>query len=499
MDEQNKSKNDVERQLAYYKKQLDRISGEGIRNDYLQSSLQHELKQTKDALAILISLQQEFSETVPIDTIFYKTARTITTRLRMDHAIVLTPQQNTNTFKPVISFGFPEDEEALIHQTHIELPIQFLAADQYILHNKSTPVNDLTARLQESFPINFFVGVPVLIDLKAVAFIIADRQMEKIPFFLPLNNVDAQTLIAVAGLISSILQSRNLIEIKLQKTEIEKQKEKITKQRDILEKTISELRNTQAQLIQKEKMASLGELTAGIAHEIQNPLNFVNNLSDVNTELIDEAIQEIRKGNINAANFILQDIQVNEQKISQHGKRADAIVKGMLQHSRSSSGVKEPTDINALADEYLKLAYHGLRAKDKSFNTAIKTNFDNSIAKVNIVSQDMGRVLLNLINNAFYSVSEKQKYHLPNFEPVVVVTTMGFADNVELSVIDNGTGIPTHVLDKIFQPFFTTRPTGQGTGLGLSLSYDIVKVHGGEITVETTEGEGSKFKVIIPR
>ncbi|HET9433409.1 MAG TPA: HAMP domain-containing sensor histidine kinase, partial [Chitinophagaceae bacterium] len=246
-----------------------------------------------------------------------------------------------------------------------------------------------------------------------------------------------------------------------------------------------------------------GELTAGIAHEIQNPLNFVNNFSDVNKELIDELKGELVTGNGQQAIEIADDIKANEEKINHHGKRADAIVKGMLQHSRSSSGVKEPTDINALADEYLRLSYHGLRAKDKSFNSTMKTDFDGGIGKINIVPQDIGRVILNLINNAFYAVDEKKKKSGNTYEPVVTVSTRTVKPpsgglGAEIRVADNGNGIPQKVLDKIFQPFFTTKPTGQGTGLGLSLSYDIVKAHGGEFKVETKEGEGSVFIIQLP-
>ncbi|TAL41143.1 MAG: GAF domain-containing protein, partial [Chitinophagaceae bacterium] len=266
---------------------------------------------------------------------------------------------------------------------------------------------------------------------------------------------------------------------------------------ETLQNTINELKLTQEQLVQSEKMASLGELTAGIAHEIQNPLNFVNNFSEVNTELVDEMNQEIEKGNLEDVKAIAKDIKDNQEKITHHGKRADAIVKSMLQHSRTSSGVKEPTNINALADEYLRLAYHGLRAKDKSFNTTMKTDFDESIGNVSIIPQEMGRVVLNLINNAFYVVYERKKQQPEGYNPTVSVSTKKMGDKVLISVKDNGTGIPQKVLDKIFQPFFTTKPTGQGTGLGLSLSYDIVKAHGGEIKVDTKEGEGTAFTIIL--
>ncbi len=279
-----------------------------------------------------------------------------------------------------------------------------------------------------------------------------------------------------------------------------RQKQKTNK---VLENTLSNLRSTQAQLIQSEKMASLGELTAGIAHEIQNPLNFVNNFSEVNEELLRELNAEADKGNLEEVKAIAKDITFNSEKINHHGKRADGIVKGMLQHSRTSNRQKEPTDINALADEYLRLAYHGLRAKDKSFNATLKTNFDENIGTVNIIPQDIGRVILNLINNAFYAVDEKKKHTSAGsvqngYEPAVTVSTKRNNGKVEISVKDNGSGVPQKVLDKIFQPFFTTKPTGQGTGLGLSLSYDIVKAHGGELKVETKEGEGSEFIFYLP-
>jgi two-component system NtrC family sensor kinase len=277
-----------------------------------------------------------------------------------------------------------------------------------------------------------------------------------------------------------------------------KLQEEVNRQTAEIRTTLDNLKSTQSQLIQSEKMASLGELTAGIAHEIQNPLNFVNNFSEVSNELISEMVEEVDNGNTNEAKAIAENIKQNLEKIINHGKRADAIVKGMLQHSRSNVGVKEPTDINALADEYLRLAYHGLRAKDNSFNATMKTDFDESIGKINIIPQDIGRVLLNLFNNAFYAVAEKKKQIDDNYEPKISVSTKKINDKVVLMVMDNGNGISQKMVDKIFQPFFTTKPTGQGTGLGLSLSYDIVKAHGGEIKVETKEGEGSEFTIELP-
>ncbi len=296
----------------------------------------------------------------------------------------------------------------------------------------------------------------------------------------------------IAGLIVLLIVIGVMFRVNKQRTKSKKQ----------IETAYNDLKATQAQLIQSEKMASLGELTAGIAHEIQNPLNFVNNFSDVNKELIGEMKEEIEKGNYEEVKIIAKDIEDNEEKINHHGKRADAIVKGMLQHSRSSSGQKEPTNVNALADEYLRLAYHGLRAKDNSFNAALKKDFDESIGNINIIPQDIGRVILNLITNAFYAarLPPEGGFSDPDYvhSPTVWVSTKKVGDKVFISVKDNGPGIPQKILDKIFQPFFTTKPTGQGTGLGLSLSYDIVKAHGGELKVETKEGEGSVFIILIP-
>ncbi|MDX5478305.1 MAG: histidine kinase, partial [Cyclobacteriaceae bacterium] len=281
----------------------------------------------------------------------------------------------------------------------------------------------------------------------------------------------------------------------------------LRKQKEELEKALQELKATQSQLIHAEKMASLGELTAGIAHEIQNPLNFVNNFSEVSVELVEE-IRELRLKTQDSRpkteeDEILEDIRQNLEKIQHHGKRADGIVKGMLAHSRSDAGIKELTDINALADEYLRMSFHGLRAKDKSFNADFKTDFDPTLPKVNVVPQEISRVLLNLINNAFQACADRNKdlagfENLPGLTPTVTVSTKNLGDKIEISVKDNGPGIPDAIKDKIFQPFFTTKPTGQGTGLGLSLSYDIVKAHGGEISVESQEGLGTTFNISLP-
>ncbi len=315
------------------------------------------------------------------------------------------------------------------------------------------------------------------------------------------NKVRFYTLIAVLGvfaLVASILLFANQ-KRKRANTLLRQQNEQIETQRKTLEKTLADLKTTQTQLVQSEKMASLGELTAGIAHEIQNPLNFVNNFSEVNTELIDEMQLEIDKRNFDDVKSIAVSIKDNQQKISQHGRRADFIVKGMLQHSRSGTGEKQPTDINVLADEFLKLSYHGLRAKDKSFNADVLTHLEPGLPKVNVVQQDMGRVMLNLFNNAFYAVNQKRRTAGENYKPEVILVTGRENGQVIIRVKDNGSGIPDGIKEKIMQPFFTTKPTGEGTGLGLSLTYDmVVKGHGGNIQINSIEGEGSEFIILLP-
>jgi len=297
----------------------------------------------------------------------------------------------------------------------------------------------------------------------------------------------------------AVLLIASLLGMIRSRIKIRKKQKQIEESKIDLQKSLKDLKATQAQLIHAEKMASLGELTAGIAHEIQNPLNFVNNFSDVSGELVAELKEELENSDIDEAKLISDDIFENLKKINHHGKRASFIVQGMLEHSRTSTGDKKPTDINVLADEFLKLSYHGLRAKDKSFNAEIKTDFDPELPSVDLVAQDIGRVILNLINNAFYAVNEKKKLNNGDYKPVVTVSTKSTGSVVEITVKDNGNGIPREVLDKIFQPFFTTKPTGEGTGLGLSLSYDIIKKgHRGELLVETTVGKGTAFTIQLP-
>ncbi len=315
------------------------------------------------------------------------------------------------------------------------------------------------------------------------------------------NRVRFYVMLGVIGvfiLVAGILVFANS-QRKKANARLKNQNDQIESQRKDLEKTVADLRNTQRQLVQSEKMASLGELTAGIAHEIQNPLNFVNNFSEVSMELLDEMQTELAEGDTDEVAVLAVNIKGNLEKISQHGKRADFIVKGMLQHSRTSTGEKEPTNINVLADEFFKLSFHGLRAKDKNFNAEMVTHFDPNLPKVNIAQQEIGRVLLNMYNNAFYAVNQKAKTAAPGYKPEVAVSTSSENGQLIIKVRDNGNGIPDSIKDKIMQPFFTTKPTGEGTGLGLSLSYDIVvKGHGGNIAVDSKENEYTEFKITLP-
>ncbi|ULQ50920.1 tetratricopeptide repeat-containing sensor histidine kinase [Flavihumibacter fluvii] len=389
-------------------------------------------------------------------------------------------------------------EAQIISYTTRTLLISKLLAEQY----ETRDINRAHFYLKIAMAANDeLYGSNKVQDLQKILFDEQERQRQAEAERVAYGNRLKQYLyiagLAVVLLIAFFLYRNNRLKQKANRV-LQQQKDEIALQKTRAEKTLAELSSTQAQLIQSEKMASLGELTAGIAHEIQNPLNFVNNFSEVNKELLVEMQEAMDKGDLADARALAIDVIANQEKINHHGKRADSIVKGMLQHSRETSSIKEPTDINKLADEYTSLAYHGLRAKEKSFNATLHTDFDETIGKINTIPQDIGRVILNLVNNAFYAVDEKKKQQPTGYDPTVSLTTKKTNGKVTISVKDNGNGIPKKVIDKIFQPFFTTKPTGQGTGLGLSLSYDIIKAHGGEIKVETKEGEGTEFNIKLP-
>jgi len=349
----------------------------------------------------------------------------------------------------------------------------YLASVSLFYHSDSFPhVQEYATALTLSFPLSLLVFVAI-------------RFKEK-----------NQSIAEQADAIIALKENEKRLAVEQQQV-LEVQ---VAERTDELRKSLDNLKAAQSQLIQAEKMASLGELTAGIAHEIQNPLNFVNNFSEVNKELIEELKEAVLKNDSEEIQIILKDLSDNEGKVNQHGKRADAIVKSMLQHSRTSSGEKELVDINALCDEYVRLAYHWMRARDKSFNADFKTDFDESLPKIKVIPQDIGRVLLNIINNAFQACTERTSddRSVNTYQPQVIVTTKKLDNAIEISIADNGPGIPEHIKDKIFQPFFTTKPTGQGTGLGLSLSYDIVKAHGGDLSVVSEKEKYTSFLIQIP-
>jgi signal transduction histidine kinase len=274
-----------------------------------------------------------------------------------------------------------------------------------------------------------------------------------------------------------------------------------------LQEKNAEIVKTQNQLIMQEKLASLGALTAGIAHEIRNPLNFVNNFAELSKELTQMLLASLTKQEDRLhpdvrreTTELLDDLHQNVAKINEHGKRIDAIVRGMLLHTQEKTGKPLPTDINILLDEHVQLAYHGLRAQDSGFNVTITTDYDRSIGEIEVVPQDISRAFLNIVNNACYAANEKKKSAPPSFVPVVFVSTRNLDGKVEIRIRDNGNGIPKNVIDKIFNPFFTTKPAGKGVGLGLSLSYEaIVKGHQGEVKVETEEGKHTEFIVLLPK
>jgi signal transduction histidine kinase len=489
MEENQPGEEEIQKELAYLRNKLTELSGESIKYDYQLSSMRFELKQRKDAFSTLTLLQKKFTIATPLQELFRETVKAVITQLQMDRSIILIYDASKDIFTPSQWYGYlPEQARNIIHE--LKLPQRYLKEGEYLLVNKSVTPDELILRIQQDYLVNFFIGVPVLYDDKPVAFLLASRLFEKVPFNQPLNKGDVDTLLAIASLVAGVLQNKNVAELR---EEMQKQKE----ENELVNRMLAELKATQAQLIQSEKMASLGELTAGIAHEIQNPLNFVNNFAELNLELIEELKGALGNDPENSKE-ILHDLAVNLEKINHHGKRADSILKSMLQHSGSSSGRKEPVKLNELIDEYVRLSFHGMRARDKSFNAKYEIHPDPGAGEIPIVRQDIGRVLLNLLGNAFYAVHDKKKKTTDLFNPLVTITTQKNGQDIYISIKDNGNGIPAANIDKVFQPFFTTKPTGQGTGLGLSLSYDIVKAHGGEIKIESVEGSGTELIIILP-
>ncbi len=443
------------------------------------------LEQRDAELAMINSVQQGLATEMDMPGIYELVGELMRDTFHADIVTVSIHDANAN----VLHFPYYNGDSVKSRSFGNGITEKIILSKKPLLINKNmvAACNELKAE-PKGKTVESYLGVPIISGKKAIGAIsVQSTELEN-----HFSDDDLRLLTTIAASVGIAMQNAEAY----QKLQV----------------ALDDLKATQNQLVQSEKMASLGELTAGIAHEIQNPLNFVNNFSEVSGELLIEMKEEMAKGDMDAALEIVVDVLQNLEKINYHGRRADGIVKGMLQHSRTGSDVKEPVDINVLTDEYLRLAYHGLRAKDKSFNVTLETDFDESIGKIQVVAQDMGRVILNLITNAFYACSEREKSENPEkfsdnkqsskgvpFRPTVSVKTALKNGEVEIKVCDNGTGIPKKVLNKIFQPFFTTKPAGRGTGLGLSLAYDIVKAHGGDLAIHTKEGEGTEFTITLPK
>ena len=434
---------------------------------------------------LLDETEQRATELQTVNSI----SKAMVSHLEFDSLIKLVGEQMIDTFKADIVYLALHDRKTnmlhfpFIHGEKAESrPFANGITEKIIINKEPLLINQ---NMDEAYTkinadvkgimVQSYLGVPIIAGSKAIG-VISVQSTELVNRF---DEYDQRLLTTIAANLGIAIQNAEAYQK--------------------LQAALTELKAAQQQLVQSEKMASLGELTAGIAHEIQNPLNFVNNFSEVSGELLEEMESEVAEGNSDEVSEIISDLKQNLTKINHHGKRASSIVKGMLDHSRTSSGTKELTNINVLADEYLRLAYHGLRAKDRSFNANFETNLDEHIPKVAVVPQDFGRVILNLINNAFYAVRRKEKEAKDDYAPTVIVSTKAVKDFIEIKVKDNGDGIDKDIADKIFQPFFTTKPSGEGTGLGLSLAYDIVtKGHGGQLLVDSKKGEGSVFTIKIP-
>lgn len=522
MSEEGKHSDQISREIDYYKRRLNELAGESLKADYLISGLRKKVRQARQAFVILSRLPQTIASK-ELPGIFETVLVSINTTLGMDKTVILTPTESIHHYRPPHWTGFTEEGRSehfarQMSKTVVEFPATFIETTG-ILVNRDTEPTPLIEMLQRLFELPYFICVPMLDEETPIALILSGRMKEAGSIFPPLDQGDVKTFESITGVVLATVQGRRMSILKAENKQkaielaqakiLEKAHQKLQRVHEKLAASHKELKDTQRQLIQAEKMASLGELTAGIAHEIQNPLNFVNNFSEVSCELLDEMKKEIDNGDMEEVKAISSDIKDNLSRILHHGKRADSIVKSMLQHSKTNTGQKEPTDINALADKYLGLAYHGLRAKDTSFNATFKTDFDESLGKVTVIPQDIGRVLLNLITNAFYAVSskakatedainEKKQEGLEEYVLSVSISTIKSNKTIVISIKDNGNGIPDSIKEKIFQPFFTTKPAGHGTGLGLSLAYDIIKAHDGALTVESEGGNRTEFKIHIP-
>jgi len=484
------SMEELQRALAYYQRRVDELGGANVQADAVISAVKSDLRVKNDGFDLLAELQESIDAQMPIEEMIDKTLVGINLRLRMDRSLFLARTTEGNHFVPRFGLGF----DAALRQRFPTLAFDFstvlMSKDSFLLVNKATTSTPLVEHLREQLETPYFVALPVVIGREMVGVLLAGRYKEIKPFAPPVSQSEATIMRAVAGLVAVSWANANHFII------LEQQVQQRTSE---LQNSLSELRRTQTQLIQQEKMASLGELMAGIAHELQNPLNFVTNFSELSTELLTEIQEAQEAGNLDEATGLTTDLAQNLSKIYLYGQRAASIVHGMLKHSRSSTGERRAIDLNLLVDETLRLAYRSLQTKHRSFSAVLETALAADLGTVVVVPQDISRVLVNLFANAFYAVHQRQQSGETDYVPTVRVLTAQVGSEVVVQVYDNGPGITEAVKAKIFQPFFTTKPPGEGTGLGLSLSYDIVtQGHGGVLTVESHDGAGATFRLALP-
>ena len=488
-------------ELEYYKRKCDELGAVHLKLDYLVSRLRFELQQRREGFALIAGLQRSMGGSTDLLELYDVATAAINTTLRMDRTVFLAAGEH-QCYVPVRWRGFTDDEIARIPPLRFADAAQGGALDGALIVNKATPVTSFIDALRASFAIPYFVLLPVRAEGGLLGLLLTGRLLEATglsSFSPPLSSSDADTLQAIAGLISALVQSRQLTELRaeseLKELELEKARE--------LEKAYELLKATQAQLVQQEKLASLGALTAGIAHEIKNPLNFVNNFAQLSVELLDELEEEIAgDAELPAAALAgaLADLKANAGKIAEHGRRADGIVRSMMEHASADSGRKMRTDVNALSHQYVALAYHSLLARIPDAVVRIDERYDGQLPDADLLPKEIGQVFVNILSNAFDAVLEKQASSDAQYEPTIVVSTCLRDELVEIRVEDNGPGIAPQLQQKIFEPFFTTKPAGKGTGLGLSLGYDVVvRTCGGTFTVESEMGQGAAFVLRFPR
>jgi signal transduction histidine kinase len=489
-----------QREAHGYAQRVAGLEAEILRYEGALASFRYRLHQREQGLLVLAELQQAVGEDLPLAALLEQVAHAVNERMGMDRTIVLAPSDAPPLYAPVQWAGYPDSASAALGALELEVPPD--APGGALLVNAATPADPTIDRLRKALGLPFFVCTPIGTGPSAVGLLLTGRLVEEAPARPPLDKGDEETVQAIAGLVFAFEQAREVAELKVDR---ERRRLEVLKARELTE-TRRRLRETQAKLVEQDRLASLGRLTAGVAHEIKNPLNFVNNFAAISVELVDEiaALIGTLRGGAGGAwadiEGLLADLRVNAARIEQHGRRADDIVRAMLLHSRADEGDRRAVDLNALVEEHLDLAYHGIYAEAPGFRVRIGRDYAEGLGPVEVVPRDVGRVLLNLLSNAFHAVRERAEHEGGAYEPAVTVATAWDGDHVEVRITDNGPGIPEGVRAKVFEPFFTTKPPGMGTGLGLSLSHDLVtRGHGGTLEVESDGRSGTTFVVTLPR